>query len=66
MALYHVGQLKRSDKSVTRLWLSNSHDLEALCDEVVRLAEAMHSAPKLLLQVPSTSIHALRHYQTAL
>ena len=51
MALYHVGQLQMRDRRVQRFWLDEGWEVEALCAEMLRQADVMEPAPKLLLQV---------------
>jgi len=51
MALYHVGQLQMRDRRVQRFWQDEGWEVEALCAEMLRQADVMEPAPKLLLQV---------------
>lgn len=50
MVLYHMGQLESRGGHVRRMW-EDRKDLNALCEEMLRHAELMKPAPKLLLQV---------------
>lgn len=50
MVLYHMGQLEKHEGSVRRVW-EKDEDVASLCEEMLRLADLMKPAPKLLLQV---------------
>jgi len=58
MVLYHTGQLSGTGSRVERFW-QDSGEVEALCEEMLRQADRMEPAPKLLLQVCIASLRSL-------
>lgn len=51
LAMQHVGPLERHGGELRRVWKGSDEEYDALCGEMLALADVLRPAPKRLLEV---------------